>query len=75
MKDCRKSRQGSCWRRRDRLGGRGGAAEATHGGIRWCEGNLLASPYFPRTGGKLVDWIDPVKVEANGKIVDMKVSR
>ena len=35
--------------------------------IRWCEGNLLASPYFPRSGGMLVDWIDPAKVEANGK--------
>ncbi len=31
--------------------------------IRWCEGNLLVSPYFPHTGGMLVDWIDPAKVE------------
>ena len=25
--------------------------------IRWCEGNLLASPYFPFNGRMLVDWI------------------
>lgn len=41
--------------------------------IRWCEGNLLASPYFPQSGGMLVDWIDPAKVEGNGTIVDVKV--
>ena len=27
--------------------------------IRWGESNLLASPYFPRTGGMLVDWLKP----------------
>lgn len=43
--------------------------------IRWCEGNLLASPYFPRTGGMLVDWLAPVKVEGNGTIVDIRVAR
>lgn len=43
--------------------------------IRWCEGNLLASPYFPCTGGMLVDWIDPAKVEGNGTIVDVRVAR
>ncbi|MBR4222084.1 MAG: hypothetical protein IKR81_13060, partial [Victivallales bacterium] len=42
--------------------------------IRWCEGNLIASPYFPRTGGMLVDWIDPAKAEVKGTIVDVKVS-
>ena len=41
--------------------------------IRWCGGNLLASPYFPRTGGMLVDWIDPAKAEAEETIVDVKV--
>ena len=42
--------------------------------IRWCGGNLLASPYFPRTGGMLGDWIDPAKAEVKGTIVDVKVS-
>ena len=42
--------------------------------IRRGEGNLLASPYFPRTGGMMVDWIDPAKVEGNGTIVDVKVA-
>ena len=41
--------------------------------LRWCEGNLLASPYFPQSGGMMVDWIDPAKVEGNGTIVDVKV--
>ena len=27
--------------------------------IRWCEDNLLASPFFPRSGGMMVDWIPP----------------
>lgn len=43
--------------------------------IRWCGGNLLASPYFPQSGGMLVDWIDPAKAEANGTIVDLKVRK
>jgi len=34
--------------------------------IRWCEGNLLASPYFPRTGGMLVDWLDTEQARAKG---------
>ena len=42
--------------------------------IRWGEGNLVASPYFPQSGGMLVDWIDPAKVEGNGTIVDLKVA-
>ncbi len=42
--------------------------------IRWCEGNLLASPYFSRSGGMLVDWIDPAKAEARGTVVDVKVA-
>jgi len=41
--------------------------------IRWCGGNLIASPYFPRSGGMLVDWIDPAKSEARGTVVDVKV--
>ena len=43
--------------------------------IRWCEGNLLASPYFPRTGGMLVDWITPEKANGQGCIVDVKVAK
>ena len=43
--------------------------------IRWGEGNLVASPYFPRSGGMLVDWITPEKANAAGCIVDMKVSK
>ena len=27
--------------------------------IRWCEGNLLASPYFPQSGGSVLDWMPP----------------
>ncbi|MFA5672797.1 MAG: hypothetical protein WC922_10195, partial [Synergistaceae bacterium] len=27
--------------------------------IRWHGANLLASPYFPRSGGMLVDWVAP----------------
>jgi len=27
--------------------------------IRWCWGNLLASPYFPQSGGMLVVWVPP----------------
>ena len=42
--------------------------------ICWGEGNLLASPYFPCSGGMFVDWIDPAKVEGNGTIVDVKVA-
>lgn len=41
--------------------------------IRWCDGNLLVSPYFPQSGGMLVDWIDPAKIKASGTIVDAKV--
>ena len=40
--------------------------------IRWGEGNLIASPYFPRSGGMLVDWITPEQTEARGDIVDMR---
>ena len=43
--------------------------------IRWGEGNLLASPFFPRTGGMLVDWVSLDKVKARGTIVDVKTSR
>ena len=43
--------------------------------IRWCVGNLLASPYFPRSGGMLVDWIPPEKANATGCIVDVKVTK
>lgn len=42
---------------------------------RRCGGNLLASPYFSRTGGMLVDWITPDKADGNGTIVDVKVER
>lgn len=34
--------------------------------IRWGEGNLVASPYFPRSGGMMVDWIPPRAGQGNG---------
>lgn len=43
--------------------------------IRWGEGNLLASPYFPHSGGMLVDWITPEQAKATGCIVDVKVTK
>ena len=43
--------------------------------IRWCEGNLIASPFFPQSGGMLVDWVSLDKVKARGTIVDVKTSR
>ena len=43
--------------------------------IRWGEGNLIASPYFPRSGGMFVDWIPPEKANASGCIVDVKVMK
>ena len=41
--------------------------------IRWGEGNLIASPYFPRSGGMLVDWVSPEQANGKGTIVDVKV--
>ena len=38
-------------------------------------GNLISSLYITSTGGMLVDWIDPAKVEGNGTIVDVRVAR
>ena len=43
--------------------------------IRWGEGNLIASPYFPHSGGMLVDWITPEKANGQGCIVDVKVAK
>ena len=43
--------------------------------IRWGEGNLVASPYFPRSGGMFVNWVTPEQVEAQGGIVDVKVTK
>ena len=43
--------------------------------IRWGEGNLLASPFFPQSGGMFVDWVSLDKVKARGTIVDVKTSR
>ena len=40
--------------------------------IRWCEGNLIASPFFPRSGGMLVDWVTIEQAEARGPIVDVR---
>ncbi len=40
--------------------------------IRWGESNLLASPYFPRTGGMLVDWLKPEQVNSREDIYDIK---
>ena len=31
--------------------------------IRWQGTNILASPYFDRSGGMLVDWMDPDSVD------------
>ncbi len=31
--------------------------------IRWHGTNILASPYFDRTGGMLVDWMEPDNLE------------
>ena len=45
--------------------------------IRWGEGNLVASPYFPHSGGMFVDWISPEKAKAQGTaiILDVKVTK
>ena len=43
--------------------------------IRWCEGNLLASPYFLQSGGMMVDWIRPEQIKTESPIVDVKVKR
>ena len=43
--------------------------------IRWGEGTLVVSPYFPRSGGMFVDWITPEKANAAGCIVDVKVTK
>lgn len=43
--------------------------------IRWCEGNLLASPYFPSTGGMFMDWLSLDKASGQGIILDVKVSK
>ena len=32
--------------------------------IRWNGANLLASPYFPNSGGMLVDWAEPSEQES-----------
>lgn len=43
--------------------------------IHWGEGNLIASPYFPRSGGMFVDRIPPEKANGQGCIVDVKVTK
>ncbi|MBR4518423.1 MAG: hypothetical protein IKO65_05430 [Victivallales bacterium] len=43
--------------------------------IRWGEGNLVASPYFPRSGGMFVDWIPPEKANNQGILLDIKVRK
>ena len=45
--------------------------------IRWGESNLLASPYFPRTGGMLVDWIVLGEAQHKDAIVafEMRVTK
>ncbi len=42
--------------------------------IRWGEGNLLASPSFPRSGGMQVEWVRPEQVKSKGTIVDVKMN-
>ncbi len=39
--------------------------------IRWHGGNLIASPYFPHSGGMVVDWIAPGSV---GRTVSMEIN-
>ena len=43
--------------------------------IRWGEGNLIASPYFPRSGGMMVDWIPPEKANGQGILLDIKIGK
>ena len=43
--------------------------------IRWGEGNLLASPFFPQSGGILADWVNPDKIKTEAPIVDGKMSK
>ena len=31
--------------------------------IRWHGTNILASPYFPHTGGMVMDWMEPENLE------------
>jgi len=41
--------------------------------IRCGEGNLLASPYFPRSGGMLLDWITLEQTNAQEDVVTLEV--
>ena len=44
--------------------------------IRWREGNLIASPYFPRSGGMFVEWFSPPeKANGQGCLVDVKMTK
>ena len=43
--------------------------------IRWGEGNLIASPCFPRSGGMLVDWVTQEQADARGGIIDVRVAK
>lgn len=43
--------------------------------IRWCEENLIASPYFPCSGVMFVDWIFPKKANGQGCFLDVKVTK
>lgn len=42
--------------------------------IRWCESNLLASPYFPQSGGMMVDWITPEEVDNQMTVRIMEIN-
>ena len=37
--------------------------------IRWQKGNLLASPYFPHSGGMLLDWIPIKQAKMQGAVI------
>ena len=43
--------------------------------IRWGEGNLIASPYFPQSGGMFVDWITTEQANGQGCLLDVKMTK
>ncbi len=43
--------------------------------IRWRDTNILASPYYPHSGGMLVDWIPPEQQFDDTQVVKLNPSR